>query len=137
MIESHFRTVKNNFDRFAAGFWGGKPAERPEDAERWTRDHLGKLWTLEETRDADVLLHVLDASHPLAAEQAQTVQQVLASMALDDRPIVTVLNKQDRIEDDHVLRVLAGQMPHAIAISALHRKGLDKLLEVIEEHLSA
>jgi hypothetical protein len=51
MIESHFRTVKNRFDRLMVGFWGGSPDDRPADAEQWTKTNLLELPTLEQVRE--------------------------------------------------------------------------------------
>lgn len=50
-IESRFNTVKDRFDRFFAGFWGGKHEERPWDADKWTKEFIEKLPTVEEVRD--------------------------------------------------------------------------------------
>ena len=50
-IESRFNTVKDRFDRYFPGFWGGKHDERPWDAERWTTEHIEKLPTVEEVID--------------------------------------------------------------------------------------
>ncbi|MBE7507772.1 MAG: DDE-type integrase/transposase/recombinase [Planctomycetia bacterium] len=50
-IESRFNTVKDRFDRFFAGFWGGTHSERPWDAERWTNEFIDQLPTVEEVRD--------------------------------------------------------------------------------------
>jgi hypothetical protein len=52
MIESHFNAVKDGFDRFMPSFWGGKPEERPWDAEKWTKTNLLELKTLDEVREA-------------------------------------------------------------------------------------
>lgn len=51
-IESRFNTVKDGFDRYFESFWGGTPDERPWDADRWTREHIERLPTMEEARDA-------------------------------------------------------------------------------------
>ena len=91
--------------------------------------------TLEETRDADVLLHVLDASHPLAIEQAEAVEDVLALLKLKHKPLVTVLNKIDQLQDERVVRSLEQMLPEPVAVSALHGQGLDELLQVIQRHL--
>ncbi len=92
--------------------------------------------TLEETRDADLLLHVLDASHPLVAEQADAVHHVLASLHLDQKPLISVLNKRDRLESDLALVPLTRTLPQAVAISALRGDGLEELLVLIEANLT-
>jgi len=91
--------------------------------------------TLEETRDADVLLHVLDASHPLAIEQAEAVHDVLALLELQHKPLVTVLNKIDQLKDERILPALERLLPQTVAVSALRGQGLDELLQVIQRHL--
>ena len=53
--------------------------------------------TLEEINEATVLLHVVDATHPNAAEQMTTVLAVLEELGVDDRPMITALNKVDRL----------------------------------------
>jgi GTP-binding protein HflX len=92
--------------------------------------------TLEETRDAELLLHVLDASHPLALEQAQAVHDVLAMLQLEHKPVVTCLNKVDRLDNDMTLRRLAHELPNTVALSALHGQGIDELLRVVEHQLN-
>ena len=92
--------------------------------------------TLEETRDADVLLHVLDASHPLAVEQAEAVQEVLALLKLEQKPIMTVLNKIDQLADERLLHSLEQMLPETVAVSALHGQGLDALLRAIQRHMN-
>ncbi|HWL94040.1 MAG TPA: Mu transposase C-terminal domain-containing protein [Phycisphaerae bacterium] len=51
IIESHFNAVKAEFDRYFSSYWGGSPAERPHDADRWTKANLMSLPTVEEVRD--------------------------------------------------------------------------------------
>lgn len=92
--------------------------------------------TLEETRDASLLLHVLDASHPLALEQAEAVHEVLALLELRDKPVLTVLNKIDRVPDPRALAFLEPRLPSPVAVSALRGQGLDGLLGAIARHLA-
>jgi len=93
--------------------------------------------TLEETRAADLLLHVLDASHPLAAEHAEAVDHVLALLAMKEKPLVTVLNKIDQLPNPSVVTALARTLPSPVAVSALRGQGLPELLALIEHRLSA
>ncbi len=83
--------------------------------------------TLEEVVQADALLHVLDASHPLALQQAEAVEQVLKELRASEKPVVTVLNKVDRIEPGTV-RDLMRRFDDAVAISATTGKGVETLL---------
>jgi GTP-binding protein HflX len=91
--------------------------------------------TLEEARDADLLLHVLDASHPLASEQAEAVGEVLAQLTLQDKPTITVLNKRDRVKDSWQVRVLERTYDPAVAVSAKTGEGIEKLRVLIGKQL--
>ena len=75
--------------------------------------------TLEEVRLADLLLHVVDASHPDAALQIAAVERVLEEIGAEARPRVLVLNKCDRVEDPTDLHVLARGREPSVALSAL------------------
>ena len=90
--------------------------------------------TLEEVVVADILLHVVDASHPNVMEQISSVHDVLSELNAIDKTMITVLNKSDkaRVED---LAWLASQLPNAVVCSARERTGLGRLMEKIEEVL--
>jgi GTP-binding protein HflX len=93
--------------------------------------------TFEETLEADLLLHVLDVSHPAAAEQAQTVEAVLKELGAADKPVVTALNKIDRLAGPEVAARWAHRVPSAMPISAKDGTGLAELLELVEEQFAA
>jgi len=93
--------------------------------------------TLEETRQARLLLHVVDASNPLADEQIKAVNNVLKEIGCLDKPTLLVLNKVDRVEDRSRLDVLMAQHRRSIAVSAATELGLDELREAVIEALSA
>ena len=93
--------------------------------------------TLEETRQARLLLHVVDASNPVAEEQIKAVTQVLQELDCGDKPTLLVLNKADRLQDSSYLHVLMKHHPRAVAVSAHTRQGLDELAEAVMELLSA
>ncbi len=80
--------------------------------------------TLEEVTEADVLLHVVDASHPHWAAQERSVREILQKMPLPTGPILTAFNKCDR---PSVLERLRAQHPEALCISAQTRLGLAEL----------
>ena len=86
--------------------------------------------TLEETRDADLLLHVVDASHPLWEEQRQVVDQVLLDLGLHEQPILLVFNKTDLLDEEALLhlqeRVLA-LVPNALFVNTTSDEALDPL----------
>jgi GTP-binding protein HflX len=92
--------------------------------------------TLEEVREADLLVHVLDITHELAHEQRQTVQDILGELGVDERPTVLALNKIDLLEDLQPVEEMASAHPNSVAISAREGIGLEALLQVVEEALN-
>jgi len=91
--------------------------------------------TLEEVVQADLLLHVVDLSHPKAEEQIQAVNAVLAEIGAGEKPTIMVFNKMDRLKGttggtgaNGVLHRLLEQHPHAVSISATTGDGLSTLL---------
>ncbi|HEU4758739.1 MAG TPA: GTPase HflX, partial [Dehalococcoidia bacterium] len=105
--------------------------------------------TLEELEEAALLLHVVDITHPNAAEQARTVERTLAELGLGDRPRLTVLNKADALGEEEGSRkpVLSGVegkegalpawAPDGLLVSALREWGLEELLRRVEAALAA
>ena len=83
--------------------------------------------TLEEVVEADLLLHVVDCSHPQAEEQIRAVNTVLEEIHAGDKPTLLVLNKIDRAEPDLVARWLM-QHPRAVAVSARTGEGFKALM---------
>ena len=83
--------------------------------------------TLEEAVLADFLIHVLDASSPEIIDHYQTTRRVLAELGADEKRVVVVLNKIDRIEDPSVLNGLRSEFPGASEVSALSGEGLGGL----------
>jgi len=92
--------------------------------------------TLEETIEADILIHVLDMSHPKLREQSEAVYEVLRELKIEAKPIITVLNKMDKIEDPFVKERLIKDFDGSIAVSALRKENLDKLKDKISLKLS-
>jgi GTP-binding protein HflX len=93
--------------------------------------------TLEETRQARLLLHVADASNEAAEEQIKAVHQVLKEIDCADRPTLLVLNKIDQMRDRSYLDVLRKQHPRAVAVSAATGQRLGDLREAVIEALSS
>ncbi|MGC9469877.1 MAG: GTPase HflX [Anaerolineae bacterium] len=89
--------------------------------------------TLEEVLEADLLVHVIDVSHPHAMDQARSVFKTLQEIGAEDLPIVNVLNKIDRFQDPAAACAALCDLPDSVAISALTGRGLNELLEEIEE----
>lgn len=92
--------------------------------------------TLEEIAEADVVLHVVDITHQNAEQQVAEVLRVLDELKATGQPIVTALNKIDRLPNaDDLLR--GGSLPeHSVPISALTGQGLPELTAAIEEVLA-
>ncbi len=98
--------------------------------------------TLEETTEADILLHVVDISHPAFEEQIAVVNETLAEIGAAGKPTITVFNKIDRIQDRTVLQFLGESHPNAVFISAwrginmnsLKQKIMDLLQDTVAEY---
>jgi GTP-binding protein HflX len=91
--------------------------------------------TLEEITEADALLHVVDATHPNAAEQAQTVIDTLTELGAGGKQMIFALNKADKLDDDARDAVARGLLSEGVFISAQKKTGLNDLLAVIEDVL--
>ncbi|MEI6239623.1 MAG: GTPase HflX [Planctomycetia bacterium] len=91
--------------------------------------------TLEETRQADLLLHVADASSPLVDDQITAVRGVLAELGVDDKDTLLVLNKVDAVGDPVRRDQVLARYPHALAISARTGMGLPALARAVSDHL--
>ncbi|MGH7719610.1 MAG: GTPase HflX, partial [Gemmatimonadaceae bacterium] len=86
--------------------------------------------TLEEVREADLLLHVIDASHPVWQEQRQVVDQVLVELGANEKPVLHVFNKIDRLEDAALLALqerVTELLPNSVFVSAVTDGGLEPL----------
>ena len=84
--------------------------------------------TLEEVITADLLLHVVDMSHPQAEEQILAVNEVLAELGAGDKPVLMVLNKIDRFDDNSAAESFLHRFPGAVAVSAKTQAGFPSLL---------
>lgn len=92
--------------------------------------------TLEEVLEADLLIHVLDASHYKVNEHNRAVEEVLGELEVLDKPMITVLNKIDLLSDQSWLGQLKNEFPDSIAISAQTRQNLDELIADIQAHFA-
>ncbi|MBS0636399.1 MAG: GTPase HflX [Verrucomicrobia bacterium] len=95
--------------------------------------------TLEEAVHADLILHVLDATHPMVFEQAETTLKVLEELESHDTPMIVVLNKIDRVETPSqkaLFLKLKLKYSGSQCISALSKEGLDSLQAEIIKRLS-
>lgn len=91
--------------------------------------------TLEEISEADLLLHVVDSSHPNAEEQAEAVRDTLQEIGVEGIPTVTALNKIDRFPGPGLPVDYLDLFERAVPISALTGEGTEPLLRVIEHEL--
>jgi GTP-binding protein HflX len=91
--------------------------------------------TLEETRQADLLLHVADASSPLVDLQIAAVREVLAEIGVEDKDTLLVLNKLDAAGDRIARGNLLARYPHALPISAHTGAGMATLVRAVSECL--
>lgn len=86
--------------------------------------------TLEELHQADILLHVLDASHPDMHEQYEAVEAILADMGLNETPRLVALNKCDKL-DAEAVQALQGLFPGAVSIAAAPGTNLEALVAAL------
>ncbi len=91
--------------------------------------------TLEEATYSDFLLHVVDASHPGKDDHCEAVEEVLKTLGIADKPILTCLNKIDLIPGSLERERIRLDHPGAIPVSAETREGLDELLLTISRML--
>ncbi|CAN5130528.1 GTPase HflX [soil metagenome] len=92
--------------------------------------------TLEEVGQSDVIVHVVDASHPDPGAQLATVRDVIGELGARDIPEVVVFNKSDLADDDQRL-LIRGLEPTGVFVSARTGEGIEELLERIAEVLPA
>ncbi|HUC84721.1 MAG TPA: GTPase HflX [Candidatus Acidoferrales bacterium] len=90
--------------------------------------------TLEEVVQADLLVHVVDISHPLAAEQIEAVNDVLLEIGAAEKPVLMVFNKIDQLNGG-VSPVMHDKFPRAVSISAKTGEGVEPLLAEIGTQL--
>ncbi len=93
--------------------------------------------TLDEVREADILLHVVDTSNHQFREQMETVNQVLKDLDATHEATLIVFNKVDRIEDETLLSALKKEFKGALFISAQRKIGLDKLKQAVIKQINS
>ena len=91
--------------------------------------------TLEEARQADLLLHVADASSPTAVDQIRAVYEVLSELEIQEKDTLLVLNKAD-LADETELATLESRYPGAVRVSAATGDGVDRLAQAVSDALS-
>lgn len=93
--------------------------------------------TLEEISEADLLVHVMDLTHPQMWRQARAVEETLETLRAARKPMISALNKIDLLRSADPIPSAASQLPNPVAISALTGEGLPRLLKQVEEMLEA
>ncbi|HVG24151.1 MAG TPA: GTPase HflX [Thermoanaerobaculia bacterium] len=84
--------------------------------------------TMEEAVAADLVLHVIDASHPQYAEQREVGEQVLADLGIDRERVFEVYNKIDRVDEHFAMR-----RRNSVVVSGLNGEGMDRLIEMVRD----
>jgi GTPase len=97
--------------------------------------------TLEEAGESDLLLHVIDLSHPMWEEQKEVVEEVLAGLDLEDHPTALVFNKVDRLthEEEETWRqsAAANFTQPVVFVSTMEPGGLEPLRDLLRERMRA
>lgn len=93
--------------------------------------------TLEEVREADLLLHILDISSPRANEQFDAVYDVLKELGAETKPLITALNKVDLIDNLYIIERFRNNIADSLAVSALKKTGLEGLMGLISSRLTS
>jgi GTPase len=91
--------------------------------------------TLEEVNEADLLLHVIDASQPRVAEQIAAVEAVLRELGAQDKPTLAVFNKTDLERGRNQAIQLADRFSHSASISAMTGEGIRTLCQTVADLL--
>ncbi|MCB9145789.1 MAG: GTPase HflX [Anaerolineales bacterium] len=91
--------------------------------------------TLEEIAEADLLLHLVDISHPNALGQYQAVLETLEEIEANHIPMITALNKADQLKDPEKANKVLEDFPKSVAISALKGNGISDLLRLVQAEL--
>lgn len=96
--------------------------------------------TLAEVVEADMLLHVVDVSHPLFEEHIEVVNTTLEELHAQNKPTILVFNKMDKVEDRSIVGVLAKRYPHAVFVAAARSINMNalqaKMIEVLDANIS-
>ncbi len=93
--------------------------------------------TLEAALHDDVLIHLIDVSHPLAEEHAKTTMSLLKDLNAQEESILTVFNKIDQCQDRQMMDRLRFLYTKTVAISALQKTGLQDLMNLMVQELKA
>ena len=134
-----FATLDTRTKRWRLPHWGEVLLSDTVGFVRHLPHHLIASFksTLEEARHADLLLHVVDASHAEAERQIDTVHEVLEEIGVERTNMLLVLNKTDRVADRSIVDVLRAKHENSLTISALERIGIHRLEEAVVQRIGA
>jgi GTP-binding protein HflX len=93
--------------------------------------------TLEEVVEADLLIHVVDLSHPRVDEQMEAVDSVIKELGAYGKQTVTILNKIDLLENQGLVKVYLEKFSGSVAISARTGEGIEELVPALQNALSS
>lgn len=93
--------------------------------------------TLDEIRNANLLLHVVDISHPNFKDQLRVAEELIRELGAEELPMVLVFNKIDRMEDNDAVGHMKRQYPEAVFVSCQQGTGLDDLRKAIVSEYEA
>ncbi len=137
-VDKLFATLDTRTRRWTLPSWGPVLLS---DTVGFIRDLPHKLVasfraTLEEAREADLLLHVADASNPAVLDQISAVYAVLKELEIDEKQTLLVINKIDVPGAEERMQAVQNRYRHSIAVSALSGIGLDALASRVSNELS-
>jgi GTPase len=93
--------------------------------------------TLEEVSEADLLIHIVDLSHPRAEEQMEAVDNVIKELDAYGKQTLIVFNKIDNLPDRELAGTYVKRFPGSVAISARTGEGVNNLVQALQEALSS
>ncbi|MFO1063646.1 MAG: GTPase HflX [Pirellulales bacterium] len=137
-VDKLFATLDTRTRRWTLPSWGPVLLSDTVGFIRDLPHHLVASFraTLEEARQADLLLHVADASNPSVLDQISAVYSVLQDLGIDEKQTLLVINKIDMPGAADRAAVVQNRYPHSIAISAKTRGGFDVLASTVSHMLS-
>ncbi len=137
-VDKLFATLDTRTRRWTLPSWGPVLLSDTVGFIRDLPHHLVASFraTLEEARQADLLLHVADASNPAVLDQISAVYRVLHELGIDEKQTLLVVNKIDMPGAEDRLAAVQNRYPRCVAISAKTRAGFEDLARVVSQMLS-
>lgn len=137
-VDKLFATLDTRTRRWTLPSWGPVLLSDTVGFIRDLPHHLVASFraTLEEAREADLLLHVADGSNPAVLDQISAVYGVLHDLQIDEKRTLLVLNKIDCQGAEKYSQAVLARYPHAITISARSGEGMDRLAVAVSNALS-